>query len=68
MLQIGRRSVIERSAKVADSVIWDDVTVGPGATIERCVVADGVKIPSGASFRNCAIIQRDGEIVVADIA
>lgn len=67
VLQIGRRSVIERSAKVTDSVIWDDVTVGAGATIERCVVADGVKIPSGASFRNCAIIQRNGEIVVADI-
>jgi len=67
VLQVGRRSVIERSAKVTDSIIWDDVTIGAGATIERCVVADGVKIPSGASFRNCAIIQRDGEIVVADI-
>jgi NDP-sugar pyrophosphorylase family protein len=67
VLQIGRRSVIERSARVTDSVIWDDVTIGDGATIERCVVADGVKIPSGASFRNCAIIQRDGEIVVADL-
>ena len=67
VLQIGRRSVIERSARVTDSIIWDDVTVGAGATLERCIVADGVKIPSGASFRNCAIIQRDGEIVVADI-
>ena len=31
------------------------------------VVADGVTIPSGASFRNRAIIQREGELVVADI-
>ena len=67
VLQIGRGSVVERSANVTDSVIWDDVSVGAGATLERCIVADGVKIPSGASFRNCAIIQRDGELVVADI-
>jgi NDP-sugar pyrophosphorylase family protein len=65
--QIGRGSVVERSAGVTDSVLWDDVSVGAGATLERCIVADGVKIPSGASFRNCAIIQRDGELVVADI-
>ena len=59
--------IVDRSARVTDSVIWDDVSVGAGATLERCIVADGVKIPAGASFRNCAIIQRDGELVVADI-
>lgn len=64
---VGTRSVIERSARISESVIWDDVSVGGGVTLERCVVADGVKIPAGASFRNCAIIQRDGELVVADI-
>jgi NDP-sugar pyrophosphorylase family protein len=67
VLQIGRGSVIERSARVAESVIWDDVTVGAGASLDRCIVADGVQIPSGAAFRNCAIIQREGELVVADI-
>ena len=65
--QIGRRSVIEQSARVSDCVIWDDVTIGAGATLERCIVADGVKIPSGARFRNCAIIQKDGELIVADM-
>ena len=65
--QMGTRSVIENSARVSASVLWDDVSVGAGATLERCIVADGVKIPAGASFHNCAIIQRDGELVVADI-
>ena len=65
--QIGRGSVVERSAGITDSVLWDNVVVGADATLERCVVADGVTIPPGASFRNCAIIQRDGELVVADI-
>ncbi len=65
--QLGRGSVIEPSARVVQSVIWDDVRVGPGAALERCIVADGVTIPSGASFRNCAIIQRDGKLMVAEI-
>lgn len=67
MAQVGRGSIIKPYAKVADSVIWDDVTVGAGATLDRCIVADAVKIPAGASFSNCAIIQRDGELVVVDI-
>jgi NDP-sugar pyrophosphorylase family protein len=67
VVQIGRRSVIEPSARIAESVLWDDVSVGAGAVVERCVVADGVKIPSGAHFRSCAIIQRDGNLVVANI-
>jgi ADP-glucose pyrophosphorylase len=59
--------VIDRTAAVADSVIWDDVSVGARAKLNRCIVADGVKIASGASFSSCAIIQRDGELMVADI-
>ena len=65
--QLGRGSSIDRSAHVAESVIWDDVSVGAGASLNRCIVADEVKLPAGASFRNCAIIQRDGELMVAEI-
>ena len=64
---VGRGSVVEGSARLVDTVVWDDVRIGSGATLERCVVADGVQIPSGACFRNCAIIQTDGELVVTDI-
>jgi NDP-sugar pyrophosphorylase family protein len=65
--QIGRGSVVEDSARLVDTVVWDDVRIGSGAILERCVVADEVQIPSGAGFRNCAIIQTDGELVVTDI-
>jgi mannose-1-phosphate guanylyltransferase len=67
MRQTGRGSFIDSSARITDSVLWDGVKVGPGATVERCIVADNVEIPAGASFVNCAIIQRDGELIVADI-
>ena len=66
--QIGSGSRVDQTARVIDSVIWDNVAVGAGARLERCVVADNVKIPAGASFRNCAIIQGEGDLVVADMA
>ena len=64
---VGRGSIVAPTARVIDSVLWDDVEVGAGATLNRCIVADGVKIPAGVSFQNCAIIQREGELVIADI-
>jgi mannose-1-phosphate guanylyltransferase len=65
--QIGERAAVDRSARITDSILWDDVEVGPGAVLDRCIVADGVHIPAGRSFRNCAIIQSGGDIVVADL-
>ena len=64
---VGLRSTIDPSTQVVESVIWDDVSVGAGARLERCIVADAVTIPAGARFRNCAMIQRDDELIVADI-
>jgi NDP-sugar pyrophosphorylase family protein len=66
--QIGRGSIVDETARLADTVVWDEVRVGAGAVLERCVVADGVEIPAGASFRNCAIIQRTGGLAVTDIS
>ncbi|HMC78531.1 MAG TPA: hypothetical protein VKH34_15385 [Vicinamibacterales bacterium] len=49
-------------------MLWDDVTVGAGAVITECVVADGVQIPDGAVLTRCAIVRgaRDLEIVKLD--
>ena len=65
--QIGRGSIVDRTARLIDTVVWDDAVIGKEAVLERCVVADGVQILSGARFRNCAIIQREGKTVVTDI-
>jgi NDP-sugar pyrophosphorylase family protein len=66
--QIGSGCQVSTTARVLDSVLWDHVVVGAGASIERCVVADGVTIPPGVSFRNCAIIQGERDLIVADMA
>jgi NDP-sugar pyrophosphorylase family protein len=66
-VQIGRRSHIDASAEITNSVLWDDVDVGAGAILDRCIVADNVKIPSGVSFQNCAIIQEGQKLGVSDL-
>ena len=61
----GRRVVVDPSARVTRSVLWDDVTVGAGAVLEECVVADGVVIPPGAQYAHSAIVASADGLVVA---
>jgi len=42
---IGARARLARGAVVEDSVIWDDVTVGEGVSLRRCIVTSGVDVP-----------------------
>lgn len=52
---VGARSRVAPSAVIRDSVLWDDVCIDAGASLTRCVVADGVHIPAGRQFRERAI-------------
>lgn len=38
---------VKEGAKVVDTVLMNDVVVGSGAKLTRCLVADGTKIPDG---------------------
>lgn len=66
--QIGPGSIVDRTAQLVDTVVWDGAHIGKGAALRRCIIADGVQILSGASFQNCAIIQKDGRLDVTDIS
>lgn len=50
---------IADSASVTNSVIWDDVTIGENARLDRTIIADGVTIENGAVFENVAIVRAD---------
>jgi NDP-sugar pyrophosphorylase family protein len=63
--QIGAGTVVHQSARVTESVIWDRAEIGPDVTLERCIVADGVRVPAGRRFTNCVIIQGDGDLVAS---
>jgi mannose-1-phosphate guanylyltransferase len=66
-VQVDPRAVVERS------VLWDDVTIGPGAFLRECVVTDGVRVPPdtswhGVSLRTASGGLASGERRVGDLA
>jgi mannose-1-phosphate guanylyltransferase len=54
---VGARCVVDESAVIDRSALWDDVMVEAGARLTECIVADGVTIPAGAAFDRCAIVR-----------
>jgi NDP-sugar pyrophosphorylase family protein len=63
----GRNVLVDPSARVTRSVLWDEVTVGAGASIADCVLADGVVIPPNAHFERCAIVTGAEGLTVAKL-
>ena len=58
-VHFGRNCTLAGAASLKDSVIWDDVTIGDGATLYRTIIADGVTIEPGEHFENAAIVRAD---------
>ena len=52
----GADSHVASSAVLLRTMLWDDVTVGAGAHLQDCIVADGVRVPEGARYERCAIV------------
>ena len=60
----GRECVVAADARLTDTVLWDRVTVGPGAHLSHCVVADDVTVPAGARYSDCSLVMRGREMIV----
>lgn len=61
----GRNVAVAASARVADSVLWDDVTVEDGCSLTRCIVTDGVRVPGGSRHESVILMQgADGLSVI----
>jgi NDP-sugar pyrophosphorylase family protein len=58
--QRGARTRVDPSARVRESVLWDDVEVGAGASLDRCVVADGVRVPPATAWTGVVLRRADG--------
>jgi NDP-sugar pyrophosphorylase family protein len=50
---------IANSSFVTNAVIWDDVVIEDRVRLNRAIVADGVRIPSGSDFENVAIVRAE---------
>ena len=62
---VGRAVRIDPSARINESILWDDVEVGGGAVIEKCIVTDGVSIPAGGHYEDAVLIAAEGAAVRA---
>jgi NDP-sugar pyrophosphorylase family protein len=51
----GRGCRIADSARLTRTAVWDDVTIGRDASLDECIVCDGVRIPDGARYERVAI-------------
>lgn len=58
-VHFGSNCRLAGAASLKDSVIWDDVTIGDGATLYRTIIADGVTILPREHFENAAIVRAD---------
>jgi NDP-sugar pyrophosphorylase family protein len=48
-------------SRVEDAIVWDDVHIDPQAQLRRCIVTDGVRVPSG-SWENMIIRHANGDL------
>jgi len=58
----GRRTRIDPTAHVDDSILWDDVEVGARAILRGCIVTDGVRVPDDASWTGMILRRAIGEL------
>ena len=65
---VGRSAQIAASARVTQSILWDDVEVGAGVLLDECIVTDGVCVPAGASHRRAILVRgEDGQPGVSSL-
>jgi len=55
-------------ASVRRSILWDDIEIGDGATLERCIVTDGVTIPPRTTWMRQIIRRLDGDLTAGETA
>ena len=49
---------VHPSARVTRTAVWPGARVPATATLEDCIVCDGVEIPEGARYQRVALVQR----------
>jgi NDP-sugar pyrophosphorylase family protein len=54
-------TTIHPSARVTSSILWEDVHVEAGATLDRCIVTDGVIVARDASYQSSVLVRGDDD-------
>lgn len=64
-LRPGPGTRIDPTAKVTRSILWSDVEIGPDCRLDDCIVADGVRLPRGASYSKQILVRSGDDGVTA---
>lgn len=62
----GARVRIHPTARIEESILWDDVEVGAGAVLRQCIVTDGARVPAGTSWAGVTIRAALGELAAGE--
>jgi hypothetical protein len=58
----------EGTAPAHRSILWDDVELGAGAVVDRCIVTDGVRVPPRTSWSGQILRRLDGDLLPGEHA
>ncbi len=70
---LGARARIDASARLAATILWDDVEVGAEARLIECIVTDGVRVPPRVEWTRRAVVPAavcppaPGDVVIGDV-
>ena len=66
-LDCGRDVAIAPDASVIDTILWDRVTIGRGARLRRCIVADEVTVGDGLEFEDSVLVNGEAGLEVSPL-
>lgn len=58
----GAGTRVDPTARVEDSILWDDVQVGEGSLLKQCIVTDGAQVPEDTSWIGVTLRRADGDL------
>ena len=62
-LDRGHGCDVSPDADIRETILWNHVTIGAGASLIRCVAADHVRVPAGARHVECSLVMGDNGLV-----
>jgi NDP-sugar pyrophosphorylase family protein len=62
---VGRHARIDPTARITQSILWDDVEVGRDAVLDECIVTDRVVVPAGAVHRRAILVRSEDDQLIA---
>lgn len=64
----GHGARIDRSARLTQSILWDDVEVGADVQLDECIITDGVQVAPGATHHREILVRgEDGATRVSPL-